>query len=155
RSATRDPSRSDLSHGSPRNFVGREAERAQLQELLEKALSGKRQVGFVTGEAGIGKTTLVEEFLSQAAAAQELWVAKGQCLELYGVGEAYFPVLDALGQICRKPGGEALVSVLAETAPTWLLQMPSLLGGAERERLQSAVFGATRERMLREAAEAV
>src|SRR5262245_28721881 len=30
RSATRDPSRSDLSHGSPRNFVGREAERAQL-----------------------------------------------------------------------------------------------------------------------------
>jgi DNA-binding winged helix-turn-helix (wHTH) protein len=45
------------------NLVGREAELAQLQGWLAKALSGERQVVFVTGEAGIGKTTLVNTFL--------------------------------------------------------------------------------------------
>jgi len=137
------------------HLVGREAELAQLHQLLAKALSGKRQTVFVTGEAGIGKTAFVEEFLGQAAAVPDLCVARGQCLELYGAGEAYRPVLEALGQVCRKPGGETLITALADSAPTWLLHMPSLLSGADRERLQSEVLGATRERMLREAAETI
>ena len=45
-------------------LVGRESELAQLHGWLEKALHGARQLVFVTGEAGIGKTTLVEAFLS-------------------------------------------------------------------------------------------
>jgi predicted ATPase len=39
-------------------------ELVQLHEWLEKALRGERQLVFVTGEAGIGKTALVEAFLS-------------------------------------------------------------------------------------------
>ena len=45
-------------------LVGREAELAQLHSWLDEALSGKRQLVFVTGEPGIGKTTLVEAFVS-------------------------------------------------------------------------------------------
>jgi DNA-binding winged helix-turn-helix (wHTH) protein len=41
------------------SFVGRETELEQLHRWLEKALSGKRQIVFVTGEPGIGKTTVV------------------------------------------------------------------------------------------------
>jgi DNA-binding winged helix-turn-helix (wHTH) protein len=44
--------------------VGRETDLAQLHNWLEKALNGERQIVFVTGEAGIGKTTVVEAFLS-------------------------------------------------------------------------------------------
>jgi len=43
--------------------VGRETELAQLHQWLDKALQGERQVVFVTGEPGIGKTTLVDAFL--------------------------------------------------------------------------------------------
>jgi DNA-binding winged helix-turn-helix (wHTH) protein len=45
-------------------LVGRETELGQLHGWLEKALNGERQIVFVTGEAGIGKTALVEAFLA-------------------------------------------------------------------------------------------
>jgi DNA-binding winged helix-turn-helix (wHTH) protein/tetratricopeptide (TPR) repeat protein len=135
-------------------LVGREAELAQLQRWLAKALAGERQVVFVTGEPGIGKTTVVEALLDRAAAEDDLWIARGQCLEHYGAGEAYMPVLEALGRLCRQ-SGERLIGLLARYAPTWLVQMPSLISVADRDRLQRETLGATRERMLREMAEAV
>lgn len=45
------------------SLIGREAELAALQQWWDKAQRGERQVVFVTGEPGIGKTTLVEAFL--------------------------------------------------------------------------------------------
>lgn len=136
-------------------LVGREAELAQLHACLEKARSGQRQVVFVTGEAGIGKTTVLEAFLAQIAAREDVWVARGQCIAHYGVGEAYLPVLEAVGQLCRGPGSERVREVLSQFAPTWLVQMPGLLSTPELDALQRRVMGATKERMLREMAEAV
>ena len=49
----------------PVHVVAREAEITRLHELLEVAAGGIRQTVFVTGEAGIGKTTLVEAFLAE------------------------------------------------------------------------------------------
>jgi predicted ATPase len=135
--------------------VGREAESQQLCGWLERALCGERQVVFVTGEAGIGKTTLMEAFLDQVAADGNLWIARGQCIEHYGVGEAYLPILDALGRLCRDSEGERLVPLLRQYAPTWLVQLPWLLNATDREGLQREIFGATRERMLREMAETI
>jgi DNA-binding winged helix-turn-helix (wHTH) protein/tetratricopeptide (TPR) repeat protein len=138
------------------HFVGRETELAQLHQWLEQALAGERQIVFVTGEPGIGKTTLVEQFLQQEQVAREnLWIGRGQCIEHYGPGEAYLPVLDALGRLCREPGGERLVELLEQHAPSWLVQMPPLLGAAQWRELQEKVAGATRARMLRELAEAM
>jgi len=151
-------------------LVGREAELTHLHQWLAKAASGTRQVVFVSGEAGIGKTTLVDVFLQslesrvQGPESQNTdprpptpdpWFARGQCIEHYGAGEAYLPVLEALGQLCRQPRGEQIVTLLSRYAPTWLVQMPALLSDSEFDALQRKVQGATRERMLREMAEAL
>ena len=126
-----------------------------LEAALERALEGERQVVFVTGEVGIGKTTLVEAFMAQVDANGALWIGRGQCIEQYGAGEAYMPVLEALGRLCREPGGDRLIELLEQHAPTWLVQMPALLSATELEALQRKVIGTTKERMLREMAEAV
>ncbi|MGH7960987.1 MAG: ATP-binding protein, partial [Candidatus Binatia bacterium] len=82
-------------------------------------------------------------------------MGRGQCIEHYGAGEAYLPLLDALGRLGREPEGAPLLPLLRQYAPTWLVQMPALLSPAEREVLQREVIGATKERMLRELAEAL
>jgi DNA-binding winged helix-turn-helix (wHTH) protein len=150
------PSRTPQSAAfSPVVPVGREVEMAYLHERLERALSGARQVVLVTGEAGLGKTTLVDPFVEAVSRDRRLWVGRGQCIEHYGAGEAYMPVLEAFGGLCRNPEGQELVRCLAQHAPTWLVQMAGLVSAADLEALQRQVVGATRERMLRELAAAV
>ena len=86
-------------------FVGREAELAQLRQCWAQVCQGQRQRVFVTGEAGIGKTTLVDAFVAQLVDTEIVWSARGQCIEHYGAGEAYLPLLEALGQLGRGPDG--------------------------------------------------
>jgi DNA-binding winged helix-turn-helix (wHTH) protein/predicted ATPase len=136
-------------------LVGREAELAHLHARLAAALNGQRQLVFVTGEAGIGKTALVEMFLAEVAEGNALRIGWGQCVEQYGAGEAYLPVLEALGRLGRAPGGEHLVQILKQHAPTWLEQLPGLLSDRDVETVQRRAQGATRERMLRELVEAL
>jgi DNA-binding winged helix-turn-helix (wHTH) protein/predicted ATPase len=140
---------------SPSGLVGREAELAQLQRWWAQACQGRRQVVFITGEAGIGKTTLVDAFVAQMAATAAVWSARGQCIEHYGAGEAYLPLLEALGQLGRGPDGAHLVALLHQSAPTWLVHLPALVPAADDEAVQRRAGGATRERMMRELAEAV
>src|SRR5262249_6170580 len=136
-------------------LVGREADIATLRQCVANTLQGERHLGFITGEAGIGKTTLVDTFVAQVAGQAPLWIGRGQCIEQYGAGEAYLPLLEALGQMGRTPDGPQLVALLRQQAPSWLLQMPALLSLAEYETLQQYAGGTTRERMLRELAEAL
>jgi DNA-binding winged helix-turn-helix (wHTH) protein/predicted ATPase len=137
----------------PRGFVGRDGALSRLRGWLEKMRAGERQIVFVTGEAGIGKTTLIDTFARSVASDRSIRIGRGQCLEQYGTGEAYLPVLEAIGRLCRED--RPVVDVLRAHAPMWLLQMPSLVSAAERESLNREVFGATRERMLREMGEAL
>lgn len=137
-------------------LVGRQAELARLDAWWDTAERGERRVVFVSGEPGIGKTALVDAFLERHASAGDASVGSGQCIEQLGAGEAYLPVLAALGELCREPGGERLVALLRKHAPAWLGQMPAVLENLtadERNRLMLA--GATRERMLREMTEAL
>ena len=87
------------------SLVGRATELARLHACLERSMNGQRQLVFVTGEPGIGKTALVEEFLSQFDGDQTPRIGRGQCVELYGAGEAYLPLLEALGRMGRAAGG--------------------------------------------------
>jgi DNA-binding winged helix-turn-helix (wHTH) protein/predicted ATPase len=137
------------------NLIGRGVELRQLHGWLQKALSGERQIVFVTGEAGIGKTALVKAFLQQVASDQGVWIGYGQCLGHYGVGEAYLPVLEALGRLCCTPGHERLLTALQQYAPTWLWRMPALIRPSDLEALQRGILSATQEHMLREMAEAM
>jgi DNA-binding winged helix-turn-helix (wHTH) protein len=139
----------------PSLLVGREAEMAQLHTCFAQAQQGGRQTVFVTGEAGVGKTTVVDAFVHQLAPAAALWLGRGQCIEHYGAGEAYLPVLEALGRLGREPGGERLVACLRQYAPTWLVQLPALLSPEVLTAAQRQGQGATQARMLRELAEAL
>lgn len=136
-------------------LVGRAAELAHLHAGFAQARQGGRQLIFVTGEAGIGKTTLVDAFLTEVAAAQTAWIGRGQCIESYGAGEAYLPVLEALARLGRGPGGVRLVACLRQYAPTWLAQLPALVDEAARVPLERQGLGVTAQRMLRELAEAL
>lgn len=137
------------------SLVGRHAELLQLRKWLEKADNGKRQVIFVTGEPGIGKTALVETFLKRLSPRTELLIGRGQCIEQYGAGEAYLPVLDAFGLLCRGPEGNLLAALLKRYAPTWLVQMPWLLDETDQEWIRRQTRSSTQERMLREIAMAI
>src|ERR1051325_10153907 len=115
---------------------------------LQKMNSGERQIVFVTGEAGIGKTSLVDAFVQSVASGGNIRIGRGHCLEHYGTSEAYLPVLEAVTRLCRE--NRQMIDVLRANAPMWLLQMPSLVGISEREALSREMTGATRARMLRE-----
>ena len=134
-------------------FVGRDEALTRMRSWLQKMLEGERQIIFVTGEAGIGKTALVDTFVRSIASDRRIRIGRGQCLEQYGTGEAYLPLLEAIGRLCREQAH--VVDVLHAHAPMWLLQMPSLVSASDRELLNRGISGATRERMLREIGEAL
>jgi tetratricopeptide (TPR) repeat protein len=136
--------------------VGRERELQQLEAAFARALSGQRQIVFVTGEPGLGKTTLVDGALAALAAQPAApLVACGQCVEQHGASEPYLPVLDALTELCRQPAGAAVLATLRQQAPMWLAQMPSFLDAQERTAVRAEIHGASRERMLREMGDAL
>ena len=135
-------------------WVGRELPLLRLMACWDRAMKGERQIAFVTGEAGIGKTTLVHMFLNRLdnQTAGLLW---GRCIENFGAGEAFLPLIEALEKRCRGPEGASLIGKLHDCAPSWLAQMPSVIKNDERDALQFKVLGTTKERMLREYCEFV
>ena len=133
-------------------LVGRADELTSLRDHFEAALARKRQIVFVMGAAGIGKTALVDAVLEHAAAGGAL-VARGACVEQYGSGEAYLPVLAALTALCRGPRGDHVIEILGHYAPTWLCQIPGLVADDKLAELRLRVQGATPARMLRELAD--
>ena len=139
----------------PMPLVGRAVGLTLLHQWYATARQGQRQVGFITGEAGIGKTTLVEAFVAQVAAEADVWIGHGQCVEQYGTGEAYLPLLEALGRLCRGQEGAYFLAWLRQHAPSWLAQMPALLPDADRAACQQLAQDVTQARMLRELAEAL
>jgi DNA-binding winged helix-turn-helix (wHTH) protein len=141
---------------APGNLVGRGGALGVLHEAWQRALSGGRQIVLITGEPGIGKTALAEEFQRQVAVGERsVRIVHGQCTEGYGSREAYGPMLDALGQLCRGPQAEPIIQILFTEAPTWLAQLPTLLTREHRATLQREILGATRERMVREIGDAL
>jgi len=79
-------------------FVAREQELTRLGQWLDSSLAGKGQVVFVTGEAGSGKTALLQEFSHRAQEADpNLIVAAGKCNAHTGIGDPYFPFIEIMG----------------------------------------------------------
>jgi predicted ATPase len=136
-------------------LVGRRDDVEAVAQCYQRAAHGARQLVLVSGEAGIGKTTVVDMVLARLGAKSGVRVARGQCVEHYGEGEPYFPLLEALGQLSRGPWHADVLAVLRRYAPLWLVQLLGVLSEAELERLQRHVQGATAARMLRELAEAL
>lgn len=150
---TTTPSANALAGGHA-DLVGRDPELAQLGDALREARRGSRQIVFVTGETGVGKTALIEHFAA-ALTGVDNSIATGHCIEHFGAGEAYLPVLDAFGRLARQPTEVALPALLRRHAPTWLAQLPFLMSRDDHSRFAREASGGTRERMLREFAAAV
>jgi predicted ATPase/DNA-binding winged helix-turn-helix (wHTH) protein len=135
-------------------LVGRGPELRKLEGFLRQAIEGAGRMVFLSGEAGIGKTTLAEEFMGLAARRRQgFMLARGRALEQYGAGEAYLPFLDTLSGLLRD-GGDITRVTLRAHAPTWCLQLPVFNSG-EMEQLRRETAGATKERMLREMGDAL
>lgn len=139
---------SPIAPARPASFVGRADALARLRSAWDSARSGKRTVAWVAGDPGIGKTTLIEHFV---AGLGDVACARGQCVEHFGAGEPYLPVLEALAELCRRDGN--VPTLLRAVAPTWLLQVPWLSTVEERDALRRELAGVSPERMLREMGE--
>jgi DNA-binding winged helix-turn-helix (wHTH) protein len=98
----------------PRWRVGRTAPLETLESALLQSLVGNRQVVFITGEAGIGKTTLVEMAIERMSRL-DVGVLWGRCTELFGKHEAFLPLIEALNELCSGADGHFLLKGTSKT----------------------------------------
>ncbi|MGW4749871.1 helix-turn-helix transcriptional regulator [Streptomyces sp. NPDC004290] len=82
-------------------FVGRAGELTALTEALSRATAGEPQALLIGGEAGVGKTRLIEEFLDTAR-DRDAVVALGGCVELGADGLPFAPFSAALRALRRR-----------------------------------------------------
>src|SRR5437763_509833 len=101
---------------APRPIVHREPELAALRAALGRADAGAGTLVCVPGEPGIGKTTLVEDFLDGLAGCGYL-LARGHCSERHAETEAYLPVLDALDDLLRADAAGPVARLMPVVAP--------------------------------------
>ena len=134
-----------MTHGAftppPAIFVGRAAELETLGAAWQMALRGHRQVVFVTGEAGIGKTGVLDTFVHRLhadARGVAFLSGRGQSVEKFGAHEPFRPVIEILNELAS--GGQT-TDLLRRYAPSWLVQIPWLLPPAEIQALREALAG--------------
>jgi serine/threonine protein kinase/predicted ATPase len=133
-----------------RNTVGRETERYKLRAAFESARAGRGMMVCITGEAGLGKTTLVEDFfteLSQGSPSCQL--ARGRSSERLAGAEAYLPFLEALDSLTSKTSGQPVARIMKTIAPTWYLQLATSQDSSV-DRVLAETSTASQERMKRE-----
>ncbi|MGR6321266.1 AAA family ATPase [Micromonospora soli] len=96
-------------------LVGRQEELTSLRGALGRARAGEPATVLVGGEAGVGKTRLIEEFGVRAGGAGAR-VLVGQCLELGEAGLPFAPFAAALREVLRRDGPAAFAGYEAEFA---------------------------------------
>lgn len=138
----------DMLPTGPTAFIGRASALSRLRHSWERACAGQRQIVWVAGEPGIGKSALIECFVGGLG---DVLRGRGQCVEHYGVGEPFLPLLEALAELCRRDA--TLPDLLRTVAPAWLVQLPWLCTSDEPERLRRELVGVSPDRMLREMGE--
>ena len=104
-------------------IVGRQEQVAALRSAFQAAATGKGHVFCLSGEAGIGKTTIIEMFLRQLSAGGVRYhLGQGRSSERLIGSDAYLPVLEALEGVLRG-GGEPVRRIMIDLAPTWYRQL--------------------------------
>ena len=132
-------------------FVGRAESLDQLARCYARAAAGQRQLALVSGEPGIGKTALVDEFMSRSPPSL---LARGQCIETYGAGDLYRPLREAVEQLLRD-GGDETRALFRKHAPSWLLSCPEFADPEELKKLRRNVIATTSESVQRELERAI
>ncbi|QXG74874.1 AAA family ATPase [Modestobacter sp. L9-4] len=83
-------------------LVGRAAELDRLLQHVDRAASGRSSAVLVAGDAGVGKSRLLEE-LGARATARGVRVLVGHCVDLGDVGLSYLPFVDLLRPVAADP----------------------------------------------------
>jgi predicted ATPase len=139
-----------------RHTVGREKERAELRRAFRQVAGGRSLIVAVSGEPGIGKTSVAEDFLAGiATTGLRPIVARGKCSERLAGTEAYLPLLEALDNLLHGGPvggtGESFSEIMKVVAPTWFVQVAALPGdSSSAQRIRDDVKAASQERMKRE-----
>ncbi len=142
----------------PSTLVGRTAQMKRFHQAMTAAWQGERQVLFVTGEVGIGKTSLVDAFCREvsdgreAQAANQIRIARGQSVEGFGGKEPYYPVMESLTQLCTESGDGKALKILQQKAPNWHAKLPCVVTSEIKTVPASAVPS---ERLLGELCDAL
>jgi tetratricopeptide (TPR) repeat protein len=106
-------------------FVERDEERANLRRAVNGALGGEGRLVFVSGEAGVGKSRLVEE-VSAEAEARGMRVLVGHCVEMGG-SPPYLPFVEIVEQAITGPRSTlAMREALGDAAPEIARIVPGL-----------------------------
>ena len=130
-------------------FVGRQPEMNRLLTAFDEAAASHRQVVFVTGDAGIGKTSLCEAFLRVAPTRHAIRATWAQCMRASGPSEPYYPLLDLLTRLARSADDDTVATTLSRHAPSWLPHLPALSEEAAGA-FAAGTHVSTAARMLRE-----
>ena len=147
-----EPPRAPARGGPVRRLtVGRKKDLAELEAVFRSVADGRGLVICVAGEAGIGKTTLLEDFSIQLRAhPTACYLANGRCSERLAGSEAYLPLLEALESLVRD-GGDVVARLLKLVAPTWYIQIAPLSSlDPSDPRMLADVKVASQERLKRE-----
>ncbi len=128
-------------------LIGRTAELGRLESALTQAQSGSSALLFVAGDAGIGKSRLVDTF-SRLARERDTLVFSGACLDLAEGAAPYAPFVAALRPLADELTCDELAHVLGEAPRELGALLPELCGrprgrrdGAERGRLYELALG--------------
>jgi class 3 adenylate cyclase/tetratricopeptide (TPR) repeat protein len=97
--------------GGLTRFVGREDELRLLTSRWERALDGEGQVALIIGEAGIGKSRLVQRFHEQIAGTSHTWVEAGA--GAFYQNTPFYPVAEMLRQFVGDGPAENQLEQLA------------------------------------------
>ncbi len=132
------------------DFVGRHVELERLQREFEAAQMGEHRLVLVSGNAGVGKSALIETWCAATEASVEARIVVGRCIDQSGAGETYLPFLDALRCMTSDVDGPDVVAMMRRVAPSWLLQFPALISDDDRDALSAQTRDADTRRMRRE-----
>lgn len=119
-----------------RAVVPREPELAALRQALTRAEEGEGTLVCIVGEPGIGKTTLVEDFLA-GLARRGCLIGRGNCSQRRADTEAYLPIFDALEDYRRKDAAGSVQRLMQLVAPTWFAQLTHFEQTSETPRALS------------------
>jgi serine/threonine protein kinase/predicted ATPase len=136
------------------DVVGRDVEIDALMHEFDRAHRGKGRLVAISAEAGMGKTTLVDEFVRQLAARNEpVRVGRGRCSQRLAGSEAYLPVLEALDSLQQNEKLGSLSRLIRALAPNWYVQiMPPSENDSSAARLAADTATGSQERLKREIA---
>lgn len=126
-------------------FVGRDAELDVLHQAYADAGRGRRRVVFIGGEAGGGKTALLDRFAATLEGAE---IASGHCPQ--AGSEPYAAILEVLAELGHSSLALDLNARMRRNAPAWLVHLPWVASLDERRTIARSLVGDGPGRMIRE-----